>query len=141
MGGRDPHEAHRVATPLELLFDLTFVVAFASAANQFAHALAEAHFATAFLGFALAGDRTLSAPATLLALGAFVVGAGAAGRLLPGGTAERAFHTVDAMVIGGKMLGEFEHVSNPFFAPKGSRWAYRTNTPPTWTMVVDGKAQ
>ena len=25
MGGRDPHEAHRVATPLELLFDLTFV--------------------------------------------------------------------------------------------------------------------
>lgn len=54
MGGRDPHEAHRVATPLELLFDLTFVVAFGFAANQFAHALAEAHFATAFLGFALA---------------------------------------------------------------------------------------
>lgn len=54
MGGRDPHEAHRAATPLELLFDLTFVVAFGSAANQFAHALAEAHFATAFLGFALA---------------------------------------------------------------------------------------
>jgi low temperature requirement protein LtrA len=54
MGGRDPHEAHRLATPLELLFDLTFVVAFGFAANQFAHALAEAHFATAFLGFALA---------------------------------------------------------------------------------------
>jgi low temperature requirement protein LtrA len=54
MGGRDPHEGHRVATPLELLFDLTFVVAFGIAANQFAHALAEAHFATAFLGFALA---------------------------------------------------------------------------------------
>jgi low temperature requirement protein LtrA len=54
MGGRDPHEAHRPATPLELLFDLTFVVAFGFAANQFAHALAEAHFATAFLGFALA---------------------------------------------------------------------------------------
>jgi len=57
------------------------------------------------------------------------------------GTPQRPFHTVDAMVIGGKMLGEFEHVSNPFFAPKGARWAYRTNTPPTWTMVVDGKAQ
>ena len=54
MGGRDPHEVHRVATPLELLFDLTFVVAFGFAANQFAHALGEAHFATAFLGFALA---------------------------------------------------------------------------------------
>lgn len=62
-------------------------------------------------------------------------------RIGKAGTAQRAFHTVDAMVIGGKMLGEFEHVSNPFFAPKGSRWAYRTNTPPTWTMVVDGKAQ
>ena len=24
MGGRDPHEAHRAATPLELFFDLTF---------------------------------------------------------------------------------------------------------------------
>src|SRR5882672_2469292 len=57
------------------------------------------------------------------------------------GTATRPFHTVDAMVIGGKMLGEFEHVSNPYFAPKGARWAYKTNTPPSWTMVVDGKAQ
>jgi hypothetical protein len=28
MSGRDPHEPHRTATPLELLFDLTFVVAF-----------------------------------------------------------------------------------------------------------------
>ena len=28
MSGRDPHEEHRAATPLELLFDLTFVVAF-----------------------------------------------------------------------------------------------------------------
>jgi hypothetical protein len=26
MSGRDPHEPHRVATPLELLFDLTFVI-------------------------------------------------------------------------------------------------------------------
>lgn len=28
MTGRDPGELHRVATPLELLFDLTFVIAF-----------------------------------------------------------------------------------------------------------------
>jgi hypothetical protein len=28
MSGRDPHQPHRVATPLELLFDLTFVIAF-----------------------------------------------------------------------------------------------------------------
>lgn len=62
-------------------------------------------------------------------------------RIGKAGTATRPFHTVDALVLGGKVLGEFEHVSNPFFAPKGSRWAYRTNTPPNWTMVVDGKAQ
>lgn len=41
MGGRDPHEHHRAATPLELLFDLTFVIAFGLAAAQFTHALAE----------------------------------------------------------------------------------------------------
>jgi len=57
------------------------------------------------------------------------------------GTPNRPFHTVDALILGGKMMGEFEHVSNPFFAPKGSRWAYRTNTTPNWTMVVDGKPQ
>lgn len=54
MGGRDPHEAHRVATPLELLFDLTFVVSFGFAASQYAHALAEGHWSTALLGFAFA---------------------------------------------------------------------------------------
>src|SRR5688572_7009412 len=51
MGGRDPHEAHRVATPLELLFDLTFVIAFGLAASQFAHAIADAHIKTALIGF------------------------------------------------------------------------------------------
>ena len=33
MSGRDPSKPHRVATPLELLFDLTFVVAFGVAAE------------------------------------------------------------------------------------------------------------
>jgi low temperature requirement protein LtrA len=33
MSGRDPHESHRAATPLELLFDLTFVIAFGVAAS------------------------------------------------------------------------------------------------------------
>ena len=54
MGGRDPHEAHRVATPLELLFDLTFVISFGQAASQFAHALAEGHYAVALIGFSFA---------------------------------------------------------------------------------------
>lgn len=54
MGGRDPNEAHRVATPLELLFDLTFVISFGFAASQFAHALAEGHYSTALIGFGLA---------------------------------------------------------------------------------------
>jgi low temperature requirement protein LtrA len=51
MVGRDRHEGHRTATPLELLFDLTFVIAFGLAAAQFAHALAEGHYGTALLGF------------------------------------------------------------------------------------------
>lgn len=54
MMGRDMHEHHRVATPLELLFDLTFVIAFGVAASQFAHALAEGHFATGLVGFGFA---------------------------------------------------------------------------------------
>jgi low temperature requirement protein LtrA len=52
MRGRDPGEAHRTATPLELLFDLTFVVAFGIVADEFAHFLAEDHVRTALLGFA-----------------------------------------------------------------------------------------
>ena len=39
MSGRDPYEQHRAATPLELLYDLTFVVAFGVAGEQFAHLL------------------------------------------------------------------------------------------------------
>lgn len=54
MGGRDPHESHRVATMLELLFDLTFVTSFGAAAYQFAHALVEAHYLAALLGFGFA---------------------------------------------------------------------------------------
>ena len=54
MRGRDRDEAHRAATPLELLFDLTFVVAFGLAASQLAHALAEGHYLTSLLGFGLA---------------------------------------------------------------------------------------
>ena len=51
MTGRDPGESHRTATPLELLFDLTFVVAFGTAADQLAHYLAEDHIRTSLLGF------------------------------------------------------------------------------------------
>ena len=54
MGGRDPHEEHRAATPLELLFDLTFVIAFGLAAAQFAHALADAHYSAGLIGFGFA---------------------------------------------------------------------------------------
>jgi low temperature requirement protein LtrA len=54
MGGRDPSEHHRTATPLELLFDLTFVIAFGAAANELAHQLAEGHLGTGLLGFSFA---------------------------------------------------------------------------------------
>ena len=54
MTGRDPHEPGRVATSLELLFDLTFVVAFGVAGNEAAHLLAEGHFGSALAGFCFA---------------------------------------------------------------------------------------
>jgi low temperature requirement protein LtrA len=43
MTGRDPAQAHRAATPLELFFDLTFVVAVAQAASGLHHGLVEGH--------------------------------------------------------------------------------------------------
>ncbi len=54
MGGRDPDEPGRTATPLELLFDLTFVIAYGAAANELAHALADGHLADGVLGFVFA---------------------------------------------------------------------------------------
>jgi low temperature requirement protein LtrA len=54
MTGRDPHESHRAATPLELLYDLTFVVAFGVAGNEAAHYVAEAHWRTGLIGFGFA---------------------------------------------------------------------------------------
>ena len=54
MTGRDPGETHRTATPLELLYDLTLVVAFSLAGSQFAHALVEDHVLEGLLGFAVA---------------------------------------------------------------------------------------
>lgn len=51
MGGRDPHEPHRVATTLELLFDLTFVIAYGTAASELAHFLAVGHVGAGIAGF------------------------------------------------------------------------------------------
>jgi low temperature requirement protein LtrA len=53
MTGRDPDESHRVSTPLELLFDLTFVVAVAQAASQLRHALADGQSGHALAGYAV----------------------------------------------------------------------------------------
>jgi low temperature requirement protein LtrA len=52
MTGRNPGERHRAATPLELFFDLVFVVAFGAVADELAHYLAEGHVASALLSFA-----------------------------------------------------------------------------------------
>ena len=51
MGARDPEEEHRSATPLELLFDLSFVVAIARAAAELHHAIAENHAVAGLLGY------------------------------------------------------------------------------------------
>jgi len=52
MSGRDPREAHRSSTPLELLFDLTFVVAVARAGIELRDALAQGHASHALAGYA-----------------------------------------------------------------------------------------
>lgn len=51
MAGRDPDESHRSATPLELFFDLCFVVAVAASAATLHHDLSEDHL-EGLLGYA-----------------------------------------------------------------------------------------
>ncbi|MGW0842522.1 low temperature requirement protein A [Streptomyces sp. NPDC002787] len=50
---RGRREAHRVASPLELFFDLCFVVAVAQAGVQLVHAVAEAHAAEGIVNYAM----------------------------------------------------------------------------------------
>lgn len=51
MTGRDVHEAHRVSSPLELLYDLSFVVAIALAGTQLHHAVGAHHLLQGVLGY------------------------------------------------------------------------------------------
>src|SRR5689334_3817420 len=53
MRPRSPSEAHRASTPLELFFDLVFVVAVAQAAGELHHGVAENHAAQAAVSFAM----------------------------------------------------------------------------------------
>ena len=48
---RSPHGVHRVATPLELFFDLVFVVAIAQAASGLHHAIADGHALGGLIGY------------------------------------------------------------------------------------------
>ncbi|AYJ52195.1 low temperature requirement protein A [Rhodococcus sp. P1Y] len=51
MRPRDPNEPHRAASPLELFFDLVFVVAVSIAAVQLHHALTENHIAAGIVSY------------------------------------------------------------------------------------------
>jgi low temperature requirement protein LtrA len=53
MVGRAVDEEHRAATPLELFFDLVFVVAVAQASNELHHGLAEGRVGFSVLSFAM----------------------------------------------------------------------------------------
>ena len=53
MAGRSVEEEHRAATPLELFFDLVFVVAVAQASNELHHGLAEGKVGFSVLSFAM----------------------------------------------------------------------------------------
>ena len=59
MRPRDPDEDHRVSTPLELLFDLCFVVAVAQAAAELHHAVAEGHAGDGVVGYVMVVLRHL----------------------------------------------------------------------------------
>ena len=50
MSGRDIDEPNRVSSPLELLFDLTFVVAIAQIATQLADSIIEGHALSVGIG-------------------------------------------------------------------------------------------
>ena len=54
MTGRDPRERGRTTTPLELLYDLTYVIAFAAAAEQLAHYIGDGHALPAIGAYAFA---------------------------------------------------------------------------------------
>jgi low temperature requirement protein LtrA len=49
--GRDPTESHRASTPLELLFDLTFVVAVSAVAAELAQAVERHRVAAGLVGY------------------------------------------------------------------------------------------
>ena len=51
MRARDPGESHRVSTPLELLFDLTFVVGVSAVVSELAHAVAGGHPVEGLIGY------------------------------------------------------------------------------------------
>ncbi|MCX5199002.1 low temperature requirement protein A [Streptomyces sp. NBC_00249] len=51
MTARSRDEGHRAATPLELFFDLCFVVAVAQAGQRLVHALAEGHPGSGIIGY------------------------------------------------------------------------------------------
>jgi low temperature requirement protein LtrA len=53
MAARDPAEAHRAATPLELFFDLTFVAAVALAGDGLERGLESGHAERALVGYPL----------------------------------------------------------------------------------------
>jgi low temperature requirement protein LtrA len=53
MLARDPAQPHRVSTPLELLYDLCFVVAVAHLSDELRHGLAEGHFLQASVSYFL----------------------------------------------------------------------------------------
>jgi low temperature requirement protein LtrA len=52
--GRDPDEDHRASTPLELLYDLTIVVAFGTAADELAELVAHGHAGGGVAGYVFA---------------------------------------------------------------------------------------
>lgn len=108
-----PPEAAGAESPHGVLPPLLIVLTFVSGVVDAVSYLGLGHVFVAnmtgnvvFLGFAVAGDRSLSAPDSLLAVGAFLAGAAAAGRLRRSTGAARMFAplvAVQTVLVGGAL--------------------------------------
>ncbi|MFF1413295.1 YoaK family protein [Streptomyces sp. NPDC058289] len=108
-----PPEADGAESPHGVLPPLLIALTFVSGVVDAVSYLGLGHVFVAnmtgnvvFLGFALAGDRSLSAPDSLLAVGAFLAGAAAAGRLRRTTEAPRMFAplvAVQTVLVGGAL--------------------------------------
>lgn len=145
MRGREPDEAHRASTPLELFFDLVIVVAIAVAASSLHHAIADDDLLDGVMGYLLtffaiwwawmsftwfaAGYDTDDVPYRLAVFvqmaGAIIIAAGI-GRAFEGG--DWALVLLGYVVMRVALVGQWLRAArdDPAHRTQNIRWAVGT---------------